>query len=74
VGICAGYSETLSVTQKTTPCCKFKHSILKRVVNKKYQFPSNIKHLLFAGYASQLAMLPTFTSFSMVHSFYASKR
>jgi hypothetical protein len=41
-------------------------------MNKKYRFPSNIKHLSVAGYASQLEMLPTFTSFSMVHSFYAS--
>jgi len=43
-------------------------------MNKKYKFPSNIKHLLVVGYASQLALLPTFTSFSMVLSFNASKQ
>ena len=42
-------------------------------MNKKYQFPSNIKHLLIAGDTPLLAMLPTFASFSMVLSFYASK-
>jgi hypothetical protein len=42
-------------------------------MSKKYQFPLNIKHLLIAGYASQLEMSPTFPPLSMVRSFYASE-